>query len=77
MIGAMILGRANDIWTTNDVGMLKGLLQSGGNLGAWKEHLRRNPFDIKPAFVASGTTARLLPDTLLGMPSIPAGQVAY
>ena len=25
----MILGRSDDIWTTNDVGMLKGLVQSG------------------------------------------------
>ncbi len=75
LIGAMILGRANDIWTTNDVGMLKGLVQAGNGLGAWKDHLRRNPFDIKPAFIASGTTARLLPPTILGRPSVPAGQV--
>jgi NAD(P)H-nitrite reductase large subunit len=75
LIGAMILGMANDIWTTNDVGMLKGLVQSGNGLGAWKDHLRRNPFDIKPAFIAAGTTARLLPETILGRPSVPAGQV--
>jgi hypothetical protein len=55
--------------------MLKGLVQSGGHLGAWKEHLCRNPFDIKPAFIASGTTARLLPETTLGKPSVPGGQV--
>jgi len=76
LIGAMILGRANDIWTTNDVGMLKGLVQSGKSLGPWKDHLRRNPFDIKPAFIASGTTAHLLPETILGRPSVPVGQVA-
>lgn len=75
LIGAMILGMADDIWTTNDVGMLKGLVQSGGNLAAWKEHLRRNPFDVKPAFIASGTTARLLLETTLGRPSVPAAQV--
>ena len=72
LTGAMILGKADDIWTTNDVGMLKGLVQSGSELGKWKEHLRRNPFDIKPAFIASGTTARLLPETVLGRPSVPA-----
>ncbi|MBI2116295.1 MAG: NAD(P)/FAD-dependent oxidoreductase [candidate division NC10 bacterium] len=75
LIGAMILGMANDIWTTNDVGMLKGLVQAGNGLGAWKAHLRRHPFDIKPAFIASGTTARLLPETILGRPSVPVGQV--
>ncbi len=72
LIGAMILGKADDIWTTNDVGMLKGLVRSGGDLAKWKEHLRHNPFDIKPVFMASGTTARLLPETILGRPSVPA-----
>ncbi len=75
LVGAIILGRSNDIWTTNDIGMLKGLTQAGGGLGAWKERLRRNPFDIKPAYIASGTTGRLLPQTLLGRSSVPAGQV--
>jgi NAD(P)H-nitrite reductase large subunit len=75
LTGAMILGRADDIWTTNDVGMLKGLTQAGDDLGAWKAQLARNPFDVKTAFVASGTTRRLLPETLLGRPSVPAGQV--
>jgi NAD(P)H-nitrite reductase large subunit len=69
LTGALILGKADDIWTTNDVGMLKGLVQSGADLGKWKEHLRRNPFDVKPAFIASGTTARLLPETVLGRPA--------
>lgn len=69
LTGAIIVGRAEAVWTTNDVGMLKGLVQSGAPLGAWKEHLCRNPFDLTPAFVASGTTARLLPVTLLGRPS--------
>ena len=75
LTGAMILGMADDIWTTNDVGMLKGLTQAGNGLGAWKAQLARNPFDIKTAFIASGTTRRLLPETLLGQPSVPAGLV--
>jgi NAD(P)H-nitrite reductase large subunit len=70
LTGAIILGRSTDIWTTNDVGMLKGLVHSGARLGRWKEHLRRNPFDIKPAFVASSITAQLLPQTVLGRPSL-------
>jgi len=69
LTGAIIIGQAGDVWTTNDVGMLKGLVQTGVRLGAWKEHLRRNPFDVKPAFIASRTTARLLPETTLGRPS--------
>jgi NAD(P)H-nitrite reductase large subunit len=76
LIGAIILGVSTDIWTTNDVGMLKGLVQTGSRLGAWKEHLRRNPFDIKKAFLASHTTAQLLPQKILARPSVPAGRVS-
>jgi NAD(P)H-nitrite reductase large subunit len=76
LIGAIILGVSTDIWTTNDVGMLKGLVQTGAGLGPWKDYLRRNPFDIKKAFLASRTTAQLLPQTILARPSIPAGRVS-
>jgi NAD(P)H-nitrite reductase large subunit len=69
LTGAMICGRAADVWTTNDVGMLKGLVYSGVDLSAWKAHLARNPFDVKPAYIATRTTGRLLPDTVLGRPS--------
>ena len=69
LTGAIICARSADIWATNDVGMLKGLVQSGVDLAAWKEHLRRNPFDLKPAFMASRTVAALLPQTILGRPS--------
>jgi NAD(P)H-nitrite reductase large subunit len=74
LTGAIILGRSSDVWTTNDIGMLKGLVQSGVPLGPWKEHLRKNPFDIKPAFLAARATGRLLPETVLGRPAMaPAG----
>jgi NAD(P)H-nitrite reductase large subunit len=76
LTGAMILGRADDVWTTNDVGMLKGLVQTGTALGRWKERLRKNPFEVKPAFIASRTTARLLPETVLGRPSPAPAVVA-
>jgi NAD(P)H-nitrite reductase large subunit len=76
LIGAIILGVSTDIWTTNDVGMLKGLVQSGSGLGAWKDYLHRNPFDIKKAFLASRTTAQLLPQKILAHPSVPAGRVS-
>ena len=62
------------MWTTNDVGMLKGLVQSGSSLAAWKEHLRGNPFDVKPAFIATKTTSALLPETILGRPSKAPGE---
>ena len=52
LTGAIILGMSHDLWTTNDVGMLKGLVQSGVGVGAWKEALRRNPWEIKRPFIA-------------------------
>jgi NAD(P)H-nitrite reductase large subunit len=76
VIGAMILGRSKDIWTTNDIGMLKGLVQSGARLGDWKPYLRHHLFEIKRAYIASGTTARLLPQTVQGRPSVAAAAVS-
>jgi NADPH-dependent 2,4-dienoyl-CoA reductase/sulfur reductase-like enzyme len=73
LTGAMLLGRAQDVWTTNDVGMLKGLVQSGVRLGDWKPYLRQHLFEIKRAYIAAGTTARLLPQTVLGRPSVAVG----
>ncbi|MBI2492776.1 MAG: NAD(P)/FAD-dependent oxidoreductase [Candidatus Rokubacteria bacterium] len=73
LTGAIILGPSGDIWTTNDVGMLKGLVQSGAPLGAWKAHLKKNPFDVKLAFIASGITKALLPETILGRPAKAPG----
>jgi hypothetical protein len=73
LIGAIILGPSSDIWTTNDVGMLKGLVQSQTPLGRFKDVLGQNPFDIKSAYIASKTTRRLLDETLLGRPSKAPG----
>jgi hypothetical protein len=73
LVGAIILGPSRDIWTTNDVGMLKGLVQTQTALGPFKDALRRNPFDIKSAYIASGTTRRLLDETVLGRPSRAPG----
>ena len=76
MTGAIILGKTREIWTTNDVGMLKGHVDTGADLSAWKERLRKNPFDVKPAFLASGAAGSLLPETVLGRPSAQAGEIA-
>ena len=69
LTGAMICGPSSDIWTTNDVGILKGLVQTGVDLSTWKRHLAADPFDVKPAFMATRTTAALLPRTILDRPS--------
>ncbi|HEU5324054.1 MAG TPA: hypothetical protein VFX28_24845, partial [Methylomirabilota bacterium] len=73
LTGAIILGPSSDIWTTNDLGMLKGLVQSGVSLARFKDHLRRHPFDVKTAYVAARATATLLPETVLGRPAKAPG----
>ncbi|MBI1735838.1 MAG: NAD(P)/FAD-dependent oxidoreductase [Candidatus Rokubacteria bacterium] len=73
MTGAIILGPSGDIWSTNDVGMLKGLVQTGNPVGPFKQALRDNPFDVKTAYIAAKTTARLLPETVVGRPSKAPG----
>jgi NAD(P)H-nitrite reductase large subunit len=72
--GAIIIGRSGDLWTTNDVGMLKGLVQTGVPLGRFKEYLKAHPFDVKTAYIASGTAGTLLPETVLGRPSKAPGE---
>ena len=69
MIGAIIVGPHADVWSGNELGMIKGLVQTGQPLGAWKEGLRENPFSVKKAFLAQGTVSTLLPRTVLGTPS--------
>ncbi|PYN18106.1 MAG: hypothetical protein DME05_02110 [Candidatus Rokuibacteriota bacterium] len=44
------------------------------SLGRWKAYLKKNPFDIKPAFIAAKTTSTLLPETVLGRPSKAPGE---
>jgi NAD(P)H-nitrite reductase large subunit len=69
MIGAIMVSPNDETWAGNDVGMLKGLVQSGVDLTAWKEAFKKDPFDIKKAYLASRTVSQLLPQTLLGQPS--------
>lgn len=69
MTGALLTGRVEELQAENDVGMVKGLIQAGTNLGGWKEFLRNHPFSIKKPFLATGTAAGLLPKTVLGSPS--------
>ena len=74
LTGAIIIGRSGDVWTTNDVGMLKGLVQTGVPLGRFKEYLKSHPFDVKTAYIAAGTAGTLLPETVLGRPSKAPGE---
>jgi NAD(P)H-nitrite reductase large subunit len=67
--GAIFIGPANDLGMLNDVGMVKGIIQTCTPLGTWKEFLRANPFDIRRPFVAAKVGETLAATTLLGRPS--------
>jgi len=67
--GAVFVGPANDLGMLNDVGMVKGIMQTRTTLGAWKEFLRVNPFDIRRPYVAAKVGQKLAGSTLLGRPS--------
>jgi NAD(P)H-nitrite reductase large subunit len=71
MVGAIFTGRANDLGMLNDVGMVKGILQTQVRLGTWKEFLRTHPFDIRRAYIGAGVAAKLSESTLLGRPAQP------
>src|SRR5262249_32286049 len=67
--GAVFIGPATDLGMLNDVGMVKGIMQTRTGLGEWKEFLRENPFDIRRAYVAARVGEKLVNTTLLGRPS--------
>lgn len=65
IVGGILLGPTLSVSGVNDVGMLKGLVQTGVRLGPWKDYLTENPMDLRRAFVASGAAKELLGSTLL------------
>jgi hypothetical protein len=67
--GAVFVGPASDLGMLNDVGMVKGIIQTCTPLGTWKDHLRANPFDIRRPYVAAKVAQNLAGTTLLGRPS--------
>ena len=73
MTGAVFVGEANDLGMLTDVGMVKGMMQTQTELGAWKEFLKESPFDVRRAYIATGVAAKLAQTTLLGQKAQPRG----
>jgi hypothetical protein len=67
--GSVFIGQATDLGMLNDVGMVKGIMQTRTALGAWKEFLRHNPFDVRRPYVALQVGKALAGMTLLGRPA--------
>ena len=47
LIGALTIGR------TNNIGILRGLIQSRTKLGVWKDRLKKNPNRIAESYIAN------------------------
>ena len=69
IVGALFVGPIDDVTMLNDVGMVKGLIQTQQPLGEWVDYVKTHPTDIRRAYVASGVAQALIGRTLLGSPS--------
>jgi NAD(P)H-nitrite reductase large subunit len=69
--GAVFVGPANDLGMLNDVGMVKGIMQTRTAFGPWKDYLRHHPFDVRRPYVGLQVARTLTGTTLLGRPSKP------
>ena len=69
MVGALFVGPINDVTMLNDVGMVKGLIQTQQALGNWADYVKENPTDVRRAYVATGAAQKLVSQTLLGAPA--------
>ena len=65
LVGGILVGPTHALSGQNDVGMLKGLVQTGVSLGPWCDYLKQNPLDLRRVFVASGAASQLAGSTLL------------
>ena len=74
LVGGILLGPSAALSGANDVGMLKGLIQTGVRLGPWRTYLDENPIDLRRVYVASGAAEKLLESNLLtGRASVGGG----
>ena len=69
LLGAVFASSHQQTWKDNELGMLKGLVQSQVELTPWLDALRDDPFHLKPIYLASGALQTLLKKTTLGTAS--------
>ena len=69
--GAILVGEASNLGMLQDLGMIKGIIQTRTKLGQWKTYLQENPFDVRKPFVGCNVAAKLTQTTLLGRPAKP------
>lgn len=71
IVGAIFAGPMNDVCMLNDVGMVKGFIQTRAELERWKEYIYDFPADLRRPYVGAGIPAMLVEQTLLGAPAEP------
>jgi NAD(P)H-nitrite reductase large subunit len=69
LVGAILLGPADDVSMLNDMGMVKGFIQTKTALGSWKQYLLKQPLDIRRPYIACKVAEKLLQSTLLKIPT--------
>lgn len=67
--GALFAGQASDLGMLNDIGMVKGIMQTRTALGTWKDYLKENPFDVRRPYIATKVAEKLTRSTLVGRPA--------
>jgi NAD(P)H-nitrite reductase large subunit len=73
LAGSVILGPVSDVSTLNDMGMIKGFIQTKADLSQWKEYLASHPLDVRRPYIACGVAQKLLDTTLLPEPTADVG----
>jgi NAD(P)H-nitrite reductase large subunit len=71
--GATFVGPAEDVTLLNDMGMVKGLIQTQTALGQWKDYLEAHPLDIRRPYIGTKAAAKLLKMTITGQASSDRG----
>lgn len=71
--GASFVGPAEDVTMLNDMGMVKGLIQTQTPLGDWKTYLEEHPLDIRRPYIGTKAAAKLLKMTISGQASSDRG----
>ncbi|MEE9198224.1 MAG: FAD-dependent oxidoreductase [Dehalococcoidia bacterium] len=74
IVGAIMVGKATDVGLLNDVGMVKGFIQTGTHLGTWKNYISENPLDLRKPYVATKVAQGLLKTTLTKEPAVSGGR---
>jgi NAD(P)H-nitrite reductase large subunit len=73
IVGATFVGPLSDVCMLNDVGIVKGIIQTRAAMGPWKSFIQKNPTDLRRPYIGAGVPGQLIAATTLGRPSRARG----